>query len=356
MDNGRILYAKICSCALTEIDLDIVIKQYDYDEIIVTSAMVSQKDYLPEEYKNVIRRYYHNKTALKGIKNDPVAEYLYRKDKEKLNAIFGMSCQSALNSDVLFIDDTFVVLDYETRKKSEIEKILNKLQEKGIDDKSLVKALEKASDIDKTLLKAKYPYSWGCYTTAYARAALQEGIDLAGDKMVYCDTDSIKTLGPVDIEKINESRRNLAKRFGGVEKDRNGISHYIGIFEYEMTYTNFVSTGAKRYAYIEGSCPLSESCTTWPRCAMGITVSGVQSKKINEETGLPFAVEELGSLENFREDFTWYKAGGVLAVYNDFDNFDYTDPETGRSVHIGKNVALCPSTYKMTYEKNYIHF
>ena len=74
---------------------------------------------------------------------------------------------------------------------------------------------------------------------------------------------------------------------------------------------------------------------------------------MNEETGLPFAVEELGCLENFREDFTWYKAGGVLAVYNDFDNFDYTDPETGRSVHIGKNVALCPSSYKMTYEKNY---
>ena len=31
----------------------------------------------------------------------------------------------------------------------------------------------------------------------------------------------------------------------------------------------------------------------------------------------------------------------------------YTDPETGKQVHIGKNVALVPSTYEMTYSKDY---
>ena len=357
VDNGRLLSAKRCLCALTEIDLDIVIRQYEYTSISVISAMVSQKGPLPEEYKDVIRRYYHNKTALKGIKTGPNGEdmeYLYQKSKSLLNAIFGMSCQSALNSDIVYAADEYYVLDYETRKTgAKIQDILARMEQRGVKDVNLEKVLAKAQDIDKTLLKAKFPYSWGVYTTAYARAALQEGIDLAGDKMVYCDTDSIKTLGPVPIETINEARMKLAKRYKGVEKDRKGVSHYIGIYEYEKTYSFFISTGAKRYAYIDGSCPMSDSCPTWPRCAMGITVSGVQSKLINEETGLPFAVEELGCLENFREDFTWYKAGGVLAVYNDHDDFDYTDPETGRTVHIGKNVALCPSSYKMTYEKNY---
>jgi hypothetical protein len=85
---------------------------------------------------------------------------------------------------------------------------------------------------------------------------------------------------------------------------------------------------------------------------MTVTVSGV-SKAVNEETGIPFAVEELQKLENFREGFTWRIASGVTAVYNDKDNFDYTDPETGKSVHIGRNVAIIPTTYRMTYSKDY---
>lgn len=188
------------------------------------------------------------------------------------------------------------------------------------------------------------------YTTAYARKALQEGIDLAGRQMVYCDTDSIKTLGPVDIERINGYRRKLAKAYGGVEPDRNGDLHYIGIFEYEGTYDKFVSCGAKRYAFEKNG-------------RMGITVAGV-TKQVDEETEYTnpvtgekyhptFAEEELGSLENFHEGVKWTKAGGVAAVYNDHDDFMYTDPETRRQVHIGKNVALVPSTYEMTYSKDY---
>lgn len=189
----------------------------------------------------------------------------------------------------------------------------------------------------------------GC-TTAYARKALQEGIDLAGRQMVYCDTDSIKTLGAVDVERINNYRRKLAKINGGVEPDRNGEDHYIGIFEYEGTYDVFVTCGAKRYAYMKDG-------------QMGITVAGV-TKQVDEETEYTnpvtgkkyhptFAEEELGSLENFHEGAKWYKAGGVAAVYNDHDDFMYTDPDTGRQVHIGKNVSLVPSTYEMTYAKDY---
>jgi hypothetical protein len=85
---------------------------------------------------------------------------------------------------------------------------------------------------------------------------------------------------------------------------------------------------------------------------MGVTVSGV-TKQINEETGIPFAVEELKSLERFRPGMTWEKAGGTMAVYNDRDDFDFTDPETGRKVHISPNVAIIPTTYTLTYEKDY---
>ena len=309
-DNGRVLYADFSRMALTEVDLEIVLAQYDYDLIDVKSAMVAQKGYLPEEYKEVIRKYYHNKTYLKGTQ-DPDEQYLYQKDKEKLNAIYGMSAQDPIHADIKYDDGIWTVSGYD-RPKEEIE---------------------------KTLLKAKFPYQWGVYTTAYARQALQEGIDLAGKQMVYCDTDSIKTEGPVDIERINGYRRKLARAYGGVEKDRKGQDHFIGIFEYEGTYDRFISCGAKRYAYEQDG-------------HMSITVAGV-TKEVNEETGIPFAVEELGCLENFREGMKWMKAGGIAAVYNDHDDFMYTDPESGQQLHIGKNVALVPSTYEMTFESDY---
>ena len=309
-DNGRLLTSGFTRMALTEIDLEIVLQQYEFDMIDIKSAMVAQKGYLPEEYKDVIRKYYHNKTVLKGTP-DPDEQYLYMKDKEKLNAIYGMCAQDPIHADIRYNDGIWTVSGY-NRPAEEIEKIL---------------------------LSAKFPYQWGVYTTAYARQALQEGIDLAGDKMVYCDTDSIKTEGPVDIERINGYRRKLARIYKGVEKDRKGEEHYIGIFEYEGTYDRFISCGAKRYAYEQDG-------------HMSITVAGV-TKEINEETGIPFAVEELGSLENFKEGMKWVKAGGIAAVYNDQDDFNYTDPETGRQIHIGKNVSLVPSTYEMTFEKDY---
>ena len=85
---------------------------------------------------------------------------------------------------------------------------------------------------------------------------------------------------------------------------------------------------------------------------MGVTVAGV-TKEINEKTGIPFAVEELRLLSNFRPGMKWRKAGGTQAVYNDADDFMYADPETGKEVHITKNVSIIPTTYEMTYSRDY---
>ena len=47
-------------------------------------------------------------------------------------------------------------------------------------------------EIEKALKGAAFPYQWGVYTTAYARKQLQDAIKLCGDKIIYCDTDSMK--------------------------------------------------------------------------------------------------------------------------------------------------------------------
>ena len=308
LDNGRVLEADYIEMALTEIDLKIVLKQYTFDEIQVQTAMVAQKHYLPQEYRNVIIKYYENKTKLKGV-TDPEQIYLYQKSKEKLNGIYGMSAQDPIHAEILYNGGDYARSDYTT------------------------------GDADKVLSKAKFPYQWGVYTTAYARAALQEAIDAAGAAMVYCDTDSVKTLGRVDLSYINRKRQAAAEASRAFADDPKGNRHYMGVFELDGVYDRFITCGAKRYAYeADGH--------------MSITVSGV-SKAVNEATGVSFAVEELGKLENFHEGFIWRKSAGTMSVYNDDDLFDYTDSETGKTVQIIKNVAIIPTTYEMTYAKDY---
>ena len=129
---------------------------------------------------------------------------------------------------------------------------------------------------------------------------------------MYCDTDSVKVLGKVPIEKLNAEQLKLAERANAYADDKNGKRHYLGLFECDSFYSRFCTHGSKR-----------------------------------------FAVEELKCLENFKPGMTWKKAGGTMAVYNDNDDFYYTDPDTGKQVHITKNVAIIPTTYKLTYAKDY---
>ena len=310
IDNGRILNSRLCVTTLTEIDLSIVLEQYDYDSLKIYSVMVARKDFLPEQYRNVIRGYYRAKTELKGL-TDYEDVYRYNKSKELLNSVFGMSCQDVMHSQI----------EYNGGEYTEV---------------NLYDFPDKA---EEALIKASFPYQWGVYCTSYARRALQDAINIAGNRMVYCDTDSVKVIGNMDLTELNRDRIKKAKLNKAYAQDRKGIVHYMGVFEYEGTYEKFITQGAKRYAYIKDE-------------KMGITVSGV-SKKLNPETGNPIACEELGYLGRFEEGMVWEKSAGTMSVYNDNDDFYFTDQETGRKVHVTPNVAILPTTYKMGYSKDY---
>lgn len=311
LDNGRILYADYLEISLTEIDLQIIMEQYTFDEIGILCAMVSKKDYLPEEYREVILSYYKNKTSLKGS-DDPEQLYLYQKSKGLLNAIYGMSATDPIHQTITYNDGEYERSDYESMT---------------------------AKEIITALKNAAFPYSWGVYTTAYAREQLQTAIKLCGDKLIYCDTDSVKTKGSVNIEVLNDRLKQTAIETKSYADDMTGNRHYIGMFESDGHYDRFITQGAKRYAYeTDGH--------------MGVTVAGV-TKKVNEKTGMMFAVEELGDLKNFKSGMIWREAGGTLAVYHDKDDFIYTDPESGNDVWITKNVSIIPTTYEMTYSKDY---
>lgn len=334
LDNGRILECDYLEIALTEIDLKIVVEQYAFNEIDIIECMIARKDYLPVAYRHVIQDYYNKKTKLKGDKTED-GLYMYMKSKNMLNSVYGMSATDPIHNDVFYDPDhvsdkihdgEYYTSDYEDFTPDEIS---------------------------KRLKNAAFPYSWGVYTTAYARKQLQDAIRLCGSRIVYCDTDSVKVLGNFDKEilSLNDKLKQNAINQNAYADDMNGNRHYIGLFESDGHYDRFITQGAKRYAYEE-------------KGKMGVTVAGV-STKINEKTGIPFAVEELKTLERFRPDrfddngkliekgMIWKKAGGTMSIYNDEDDFMFTDPETGNELHITKNVAIIPTTYEMTYARDY---
>ena len=333
LDNGRILRADYLEISLTEIDLEIILDTYCFDKLEITQAMISKKDYLPAEYRAVIQEYYNRKTALRGDESEE-GKYIYTKSKNSLNSVYGMSATDPIHQDIKYHGGEYLQSGWDSMADEEIEKALK---------------------------RAAFPYQWGVYTTALARKQLETAIQLCiktigPDKVLYCDTDSIKTIGPAPIDQLNDQLRARAEAAGAFADDMNGQRHYIGVFESDAHYRNFITQGSKRYAYIKDNGRL------------GVTVAGV-STAIDEKTVWiddegkeyhpTFAAEELKSLDRFHpktdeeDGMIWRAAGGTTAVYNDLDDFDYTDPETGRSVHIGSNVAIIPTTYEMTYSKDY---
>ena len=162
--------------------------------------------------------------------------------------------------------------------------------------------------------------------TARSRAHLQEGIDAAGIGFVYCDTDSIKYMGDIDLDKLNQKYLKLAEKNHTYAIDPNGKKHYMGLFEAEDDMLEFKTMGAKKYAYRDLKGKLH------------ITIAGV-NKKIGA-----IELERAGGLEAMREGFIFKYAGGLEARYSDFPEInEYITPD-GVPIRITRNVSLVENT------------
>lgn len=319
-DNGRIISADMVVMALTEIDLLMILEQYDIDNIAVFNARTAIMGALPIAYREVILDYFKRKTQLKGVKG---SEYEYMKSKNKLNSVYGMSAQRPVHPVIYYESGVGFHTPY----------------------------LPDAETQDKQLANAPFPYQWGVYTTAYAREALWNGFKCIGkfdngiSNHCYSDTDSHKYHGTGhEFDALNRRLRAAAEKVGAVATDRNGKKYYIGEWTIEDPYDRFVTLGAKRYAAEEGG-------------HINVTISGVSKEPVKgpdgKDTDDTVAGLELGKLENLKDGFTFVKAGGVTAVYNDADDFLFEDPQTGKTVHITPNVAIVPKTYHLSLTDDY---
>lgn len=318
LDNGRILSADYLETSVTDIDLRIIIKEMGADGFIVPIDYYSAKYYqLPEQLKEEVRKYYKGKTELKGIESE---KYYYDKSKNLLNAIYGLMVQDACKQSILFDDCEY--------------------NDDNIPLEELLKRYNKKSFL---------AYQWGCYITAYARLALRKALWLVGRWAVYCDTDSVKFLGSADFTKLNEEYKQASISNRAYATDKKGITHYMGVYEYEGTYDRFATLGAKKYAYeIDGELHITIAGVNKAKGAVELAENGGLERFLLKRSVSPWT----GLTEIDTEGFTFRKAGGNELIYNDNKSYGYEEIE-GNKIEITRNVVIKDSTYKLGLSEDY---
>ena len=291
-DNGRILSADYLEITVTDVDFRIILDEYAFDSISVHNVKYARYGYLPRALIDCIIDYYKMKTELKNISG---AEHDYMRAKSKLNSLYGMMAQDPCKNDIMFENGEFV----EDIKSPE-------------------------TILDKNRNKAFLVYQWGVWCTAWARYRLEECIKIAGDNFIYCDTDSVKYIGDIDISDYNRRRIADSYKSGAYATDSAEITHYMGVYENDGQYNEFVTLGAKKYAYTDTENKLH------------VTIAGVNKKR---------GGEELQKIENFKSGFVFVDAGGTESVYND-ETFG-TVIRDGHPIEITANVVIRESTYTL---------
>lgn len=244
VDNGRIVKADKLTTCITEIDEEIIDRTYHYVSKTYDKIIVCKKGYLPKTMISYVLDLYEDKTTLKNVAGQ---EDYYMKKKQILNSMFGACCQNVLKSACEWDDLKGWVTP--TLDRQYMSKVLDDERKK------------------KTLL---FAYQFGVYVTAHARASLFNIItanDNIDSDVVYYDTDSIKLLNVREHltlfkeynKRIDDEMRAVCDFYElDIKKtnplDIKGKSHPLGHYENEgdenyIAYSEFVTLGAKRYAY-----------------------------------------------------------------------------------------------------------
>lgn len=338
-DNGRVLTCSHLVTVCTDIDFKIIMGQYDAESVTILEAFYTRYDYLPLELTEVVRKYYKDKTTLKVTDADEKAaktpeeiqeledrKIFYAKSKNLLNAVFGMMCESLDREEYLFIPDPS--RDDGLRDTTPAWK--DKEGNIHLGEKPLELSLEDAKR------RAFLSYAWGVWVTSWARYELQLAIDeviAQGATVLYVDTDSVKYFGSVDMSGYNKAQEEKSRENGALADDRDGVSHYMGVYEIEHDMSRFLTWGAKKYAYEEADGSLH------------ITIAGVNKKKGAEE------LRERGGLEALVPGFIFRKAGGLQSVYN--KEFYGAYKKGKKAFWVTRNIMLKESTYKLGITKEY---
>lgn len=302
-DNGRILHAEYLETTITDVDLRIILDEYDFDDFVAFDVAYATYGKLPPPLIEVTQEYYNRKTELKDVEGQ---ELLYMKSKNKLNSIYGMMAQDPVKQSVEF-------------RQNDFKKLFD-------DPEQLITKYNK---------KAFLAYQWGVWVTAWARYRLEEGIKACGDGFLYCDTDSVYHLGEIDWEEFNKERIQKAIEAGAYATDPQGVTHYMGVFEEDGMYHQFSTLGAKKYVTVKNKGDKPK-----------VTIAGVNKKKGGKE------LYKHGGIKAFKAGMRFVEAGGTDAFYNDVPEVTERIVD-GKTIPITSNVALVDGQYTLGVTSEY---
>ena len=268
-DNGRVLSASSLRLLLTDVDVWALKASGKWGAITYNYSYVARKNYLPKSLWEYTLKLYADKTTLKGI-DERYDEYM--RAKQFVNSLYGMCVTNTVKPDIEYIAD-----DWKCAEQLTPEEMRKKLLENK--------------------RRGFMNYAVGVWVTSYARRNLWRAIVALDKYVAYCDTDSIKCVNVPEVERyvaeynkeVADKLQAAAEYYGAPDadfspQDIHGRPHPIGVFDFDGHYNEFITLGAKKYAY-----------DNHDGTGVHITVSGVPKsygqmlKSINEfRTGLVF--------------------------------------------------------------------
>ena len=227
-DNGRLISCDTVELMFTEMDLQIFRLYYSVESMVVLSCQEAERGILPAYVRNVLNRHYQKKEKLKREGYKETMEYAI--EKARVNTAYGDLC-----------------------KRIRLQKTLYNNEKGWFDDP--VK-MDYNKEIRKNILS---PY-WGIWCTSWCRFTLLKMVHkltMAGVKVLYCDTDSIKYVPCHKATQIFKHFNSSIKKHRHNRKLRSDYFAGLGEFDIEikdkktgkMVYVQFKSLGAKRYIY-----------------------------------------------------------------------------------------------------------
>lgn len=317
IDNGRVIRGGYAEIWLTEVDLQIIMKQYEFQRVLCEDVYFTTKSYLPRWFTDYIYGRYEDKCKLKD--GDPV---LYMIAKARLNCLYGLCCQRSIMDEIIEEYDANELDPTIYHRKEYTRKERKELYDRWVNNKNSI-----------------LPYQIGVWVTAYAARNLllglgscindsygEDGKRSSASSWYYSDTDSIYS------DSWNENRVNMYNELCKLKLRKNGYDavrigskeYWLGIAEDDKEYIEFKFQGAKRYAGRDKNGNLH------------ITVAGVPKK----------GVECLnGSLDNFVPDLIFDGVTtGKLSHYYIYTEDIHLD-EYGNE--IGDSIDLQPCDYRL---------
>ena len=189
-----------------------------------------------------------------------------------------------------------------------------------MDDYWILKKKKTTKDDNETALNKYYrsynnfmPYQYAVWTTAHARDALFTMIECVGyDNFLYCDTDSVFYIETPEnkerMEKYAQECRQRAIDAGAFVGDK-----FLGEPTDEPKIRAFRAIHSKCYALDEWNKKTGEF-------ELNVVIAGIPKGATKWENGEPVFktnAQELGSIDNLVDGFTFKHCGGTRCVYNE---------------------------------------